>query len=263
MSQEPDFTSVFETGGATHPGHVRPNNEDDFVMRPEIGLWAVADGMGGHAAGAFASRAVAKALSGLPPPADAAALMDACMEKLAEANDQIRVFARQNGEAIIGTTVAVLLAFERHFACVWCGDSRVYLIRRGALRQVSRDHTELQEYLDRGVLTPAEAMTWPHRNVLTRAIGAFETPETDVEEGELQSGDVFILCSDGLTTHVGDDEISKIACRRPAESACHELIDLALSRGGKDNVTVIVVQYRPESTRRKPPQPAGAPTRTG
>jgi protein phosphatase len=263
MSENPDLLAAFQTGGATHTGHVRANNEDDMVIRPEIGLWAVADGMGGHLAGAFASHAVAQALASVEAPASAAALIEACDEKLAQANDEIRSFARRNGGAIVGTTVAVLLAFGRHFAYVWCGDSRIYLIRRGVLRQLSRDHTELQEFIDQGVLTPEEAKSWPSRNVLTRAVGVFETPETDMGEGELESGDVFVLCSDGLTGHLDDDEIMMIAGRRPPESACAEMIDLALSRGGKDNVTVIVVQYRPDSTRRKPAADGDAPSRSG
>jgi protein phosphatase len=253
-----DLATVFQTGGATHAGHVRDHNEDDLVLRPEAGLWAVADGMGGHEAGAFASQTVARTLATVEAPASAAALLKSCEDKLAQANDEIRAFAQSNGGAIVGTTVAVLLVFQSHFSCIWCGDSRVYLIRRGALRQLSRDHSELQEFVDRGVLTPAEAKVWPGRNVLTRAIGVFETPETDREDGELESGDMFVLCSDGLTTHVDDDEILKIAARRPAENACHDLIDLALSRGGKDNVTVVIAHYRPDSTRRMPPPQSGA-----
>jgi protein phosphatase len=262
MSGEHDLASVFQTGGATHPGHVRDHNEDDLVLRPAIGLWAVADGMGGHEAGAFASQTVAKALGTVETPASAAALLKSCDDKLAQANDQIQAFARRNGGAIVGTTVAVLLVFQNHFACVWCGDSRVYLIRRGVLRQLSRDHSELQDFIDRGVLTPEEAKVWPGRNVLTRAIGVFETPETDRQEGQLESGDMFVLCSDGLTTHVADDEILKIATRRPAESACHDLVDLALSRGGKDNVTVVIAHYRPDSTRRMPPPQRDAAARS-
>jgi protein phosphatase len=258
-----DLASVFQTGGATHAGHVRDHNEDDLVLRPEVGLWAVADGMGGHDAGAFASQTVARTLATVEPPSSAEALLKACDDKLAQANDAIRAFAEAKGGAIVGTTVAVLLVFGAHFSCVWCGDSRVYLIRRGQIRQLSRDHSELQEFVDRGVLTPAEAQVWPGRNVLTRAIGVFETPETERQEGELEPGDLFVLCSDGLTTHVADDEILKIAARRPAASAAQDLIDLALSRGGKDNVTVVIAHYRPDSTRRLPPLQPGAPPRSG
>jgi protein phosphatase len=259
MSSERDLASVFQTGGATHAGHVRDHNEDDLVLRPAVGLWAVADGMGGHEAGAFASQTVTGALKTIEAPASAAALLKSCEDKLAQANDRIRAFAQSSGGVIVGTTVAILLVFQNDFTCIWCGDSRVYLIRRGALRQLSRDHSELQEFVDRGVLTPAEAKVWPGRNVLTRAVGVFETPETDRQEGELESGDLFVLCSDGLTTHVEDEEILKIAARRPAESACEDLIDLALSRGGRDNVTVVIAHYRPDSTRRMPPPQRHAP----
>jgi protein phosphatase len=261
MSQERDLASVFQTGGVTHKGHVRDHNEDDLVLRPEVGLWAVADGMGGHEAGDFASQTVAKALATVGMPASAASLLKSCDEKLAQANEEIRAFAQSKGGAIVGTTVATLLVFRTHFTCVWCGDSRIYLIRRGVLRQLSRDHSELQQFVDQGVLTSAEAKVWPGRNVLTRAIGVFEAPETDRQDGELESGDMFVLCSDGLTTHVADDEILKIAARRPPESGCQDLIDLALSRGGKDNVTVVITHYRPDSTRNLPPPQRDAPPR--
>jgi protein phosphatase len=258
MSESSEFAAAFQTGGATHQGHVRQNNEDGFVVAPDSGLWAVSDGMGGHEAGAFASAAIVEALYGVAPATSAAALLADCDEKLEQANRRIYEFSRDRGGATVGATVAILLAFGGSYACLWCGDSRVYLIRDGAIRQLSCDHTEVQELVDRGVLTPEEAKNWPNRNILTRAIGVGETPETDMNEGSLQSGDVFVICSDGLTGHVNDEEILKIAARRPAESGCQDLIELALSRGGKDNVTAVIVHYRPESTRRKPHHPDAA-----
>jgi serine/threonine protein phosphatase PrpC len=249
MSEIMDSRMFFVSGGATHPGKVRPENEDAFVVLEKTGLWAVTDGMGGHEAGAFASSEIAASLAAIEPAASAAALLSACDRRLEDANRRIRDHGEERGGVTVGATVAVLLVFAERYACVWCGDSRIYLVRDGKIRQLSRDHTEVQALVDRGALTQEEAKTWPNRNILTRAIGVFDEPETEMVEGCLQSGDVFVLCSDGLTLHVEDAEIAQIATRRPAANSCDDLIALALARGGRDNVTVVIAQYRPEATR--------------
>lgn len=244
-----DTNEMFQTGTATHVGCVRRDNEDALLARPEAGIWAVSDGMGGHDAGAFASASIVAALSEVAPADSAPALLDAVEDALEAANLRIRAYAHENSLPVVGATLAALLVFDKHFACVWCGDSRIYLIRDGAIAQLTHDHSQVQEMIDKGALTDEEAHAWPGRNVLTRAVGVFETLETETSEGRLQPDDVFVLCSDGLTGHVADDEILKVASRRPAASACHDLIELALERGGKDNVTALVVQYKPDSTR--------------
>ena len=249
----------FESGAVSHVGLVRTNNEDGVLARPAIGLWAVADGMGGHDAGEFASGAVIAALAALTHEQAHVDLVQACHDAIGQANAAIRRFSDQNGGTTVGTTAAILVAREDRIACLWCGDSRVYRIRRGAISQLSRDHTEVQDYIDRGLLTVEESHSWPGRNVLTRAIGVLDEPELEAYHDDLVGDDAFVICSDGLTGHVDDDEILKIAGRRPAASGCQELIDLALSRGGKDNVTVIVVQYRPDATRRMPRPSLSAP----
>jgi serine/threonine protein phosphatase PrpC len=254
-SHEPsDLASpLFQTGANTHVGYVRSKNEDHYLVRADIGLWAVSDGMGGHVAGAFASAAIVEALKVLPLAHTAVELLSGCEHGLSLANRRIRTFAAEHAGATVGATVAVLLAFGEHYACLWCGDSRVSLIRDGEIRQVSRDHSEVQELVDHGAISAEEAKSWPGRNVLTRAVGVADEIETDMVEGALHQGDIFVLCSDGLTGHVADEEICRIALRRPPEASCQDMIDLALQRGGKDNVTVIVVHYRPERTRRVKP----------
>jgi protein phosphatase len=250
--------SAYRTGALTHTGNVRRANEDSLLARPDIGLWAVSDGMGGHEAGAFASAAIVEALSACRQRPSAGALLRDCEDNLAAANARIRACPAALAGATVGATVAVLLTFGEHYACLWCGDSRVYLVRDGAIRQLSRDHSEVQELVDQGALTPEEARTWPGRNVLTRAVGVFDEAETEMTEGRLESGDIFVLCSDGLTTHVNDEEILRAVMRRAALGGCQDLIDLALERGGRDNVTVIVVHYRPDRTRRlRPPRVQG------
>jgi len=236
----------FESAAASHVGRVRAHNEDSFLSRPDIGLWTVADGMGGHEAGEVASAAVVDHLRNLPRPFSAAGFLEAVQQRLEAANTEIRALAEARGNGIIGTTVISVLAFQHHFACVWSGDSRAYLVRGAGIRRVSRDHTEVEELLANGVLTPDEARTWPRRNVITRAIGVFDTVMADMEYGTLNAGDTFVLCSDGLTAHVSDEEILDIVRRLSTETACRELIELTLERGAQDNVTVIVVRYRPQ-----------------
>src|SRR6266850_4823603 len=199
--------ATFDTGAGTHVGKVRQRNEDRFLASPGTGLWAVADGMGGHEDGEYASQTVVEALSAIEPPATAAELLARCEEQIVEANGRLRDTSRERGGAILGATIAVLLAFDRHYACVWSGDSRIYVVRGGTIAQLSRDHTEVQQLLAEGAITAEEAKTWPKSNVVTRAIGVFDAPELELTSGKLESGDSFVLCSDGLTQHINDEEI--------------------------------------------------------
>jgi len=231
----------FDVSSVTHAGKVRERNEDSCLARTDIGLWAVADGMGGHEAGDLASRIVVAALDAIEQPEAALDLLEQCETQIARANQQIVDLSRARNGAIIGTTVAVLLVRDNHYACVWAGDSRVYLISGGAIKQVSRDHTEVEELVAAGTLSRADADSWPN-NVITRAIGAAEELELEVVTGAADPGDIFVICSDGLTKHLGDDEILQFAADRNARAACEAMLALALERGGFDNVTVVVVR---------------------
>lgn len=231
------------TGAATHPGLVRPVNEDRFLVLPESGVWAVADGMGGHEAGALASQTIVAALRSISVPASATDLLAQLEDRIIRADAQLKEIARQHGHnAVIGSTVAVLLLFDRHYACVWSGDSRLYRVRAARIAQISRDHTEVQELIDQGVLHPEEAKTWPRRNVVTRALGAHGAPELDLDQGPIEPGDVFVICSDGLTSYVADDEILAHTVDEHPQAACDALLALALERGGADNITVVIVR---------------------
>jgi protein phosphatase len=241
-----DVHAIFETGAATHVGKVRQRNEDSYLTRPEAGIWAVADGMGGHDHGDIASQILIDALRSIERPTSAADLLSRCEKQVAIANDRLKTISRERGGATIGTTVAVLLAYDSHYACVWSGDSRIYVVRAGQLAQLSRDHTEVQDLLSGGVITPDEAKTWPGSNAITRAIGVFDEPELEVTSGPLQPGDSFIICSDGLTQHVQDHEILSCVLANFSQQACDRLLELTLERGATDNVTIIVVRYRPE-----------------
>ncbi|ACA15461.1 protein serine/threonine phosphatase [Methylobacterium sp. 4-46] len=253
--------AALDLGSACHAGRVRELNEDRFLLAPESGIFAVADGMGGHAGGEVASTAVVEALAAVGPAASAGDLLTALKARLAAANADIQKVARARG-AVVGTTVAVLLIHAPHFACLWSGDSRIYRVRGGVLAQLSRDHTEIQSLVERGVITPQEAQTWPRRNVITRAIGVQAQPELDLDHGLLEAGDLFILCSDGLTRHVEDGEILAAASGPESGSAqglCDALLALTLHRGAADNVTVVAVRYlgRPADA------PADSPAASG
>ncbi len=248
MNDISQASAPFETGAISHVGRVRSGNEDNLVVRPEFGVWAVADGMGGHQNGALASATVAAAIERIGVTQSAPDLLARLEDGVLQANAELRQRIAENGGAPMGSTLAVLLVHDRHFACVWCGDSRVYLVRAGQITQISRDHTEVQDMVERGLLTPAEAKLSPRRHVITRAIGVHDLPELDLDSGEIESEDVFVLCSDGLTEHVADDEILNAIDDAGAQQACDALLALTLQRGARDNVTVIIMRYHQAQT---------------
>lgn len=238
----------FQIYAATHPGRVRSRNEDSFIVRPEIGVAAVSDGMGGHAAGDVASKTVICALEEVAAQESAEALLTKCKENLIVANRWIRDFTIRKGGGVVGATLVLLLTHDARFTCMWAGDSRAYLLRDGAISQITTDHNEAETLFREGVLTREEAKNWPRRNVITRAVGVADNIQFEVTDGAMVAGDIFVLCSDGLTTHVEDNEIAELTLATDPQVSCESLIDLALARGGSDNVTVIVLCYKPSGT---------------
>lgn len=235
----------FETGHATDVGRVRRINEDSHIARPDCGLWAIADGMGGHAAGDWASQTIVVTLNSVGVPGSLEDLEARFMERLTHANQLILDHAAELANGTIGATLVSLLVHADTWACIWSGDSRAYLMRGGQLVQQSRDHTEVRALLDAGSITPEQAATWPRKNVITRAIGVTPLPQCDKVGGPLAVGDTFVLCSDGLTEHLSDDEIAAYAGGLAAQEACDAMIAETLARGAKDNVTVVVVRCGP------------------
>jgi protein phosphatase/serine/threonine-protein phosphatase Stp1 len=236
-------TARFRSCAATHVGTVRTRNEDNFVNRPDLGIWAVADGAGGHQAGDVASRMVAEALAEVRAGLGAAELLAEVRLRLMQAHDDIRAeAARRGAHAILATTVVALLAHRDHYACLWAGDSRTYLLRGGTLRQVSRDHSLVQELVDAGALKPEEALSHPRANVITRAVGAdIAVLELDKITDRLRPHDRFLLCSDGLSKVLTDRDIVEImlaAATAPAPA----LVSAALDRCADDNVTALTVE---------------------
>lgn len=231
---------AFRTGQGSDVGCRRRVNEDGLLVRPEIGLWAVADGMGGHAAGDVASTIVVQRLATLGRPTGIADAEARLFHRLMQADSMIRAHGAENGLGMIGATVAAMVVVGQDYACVWAGDSRVYLLRDQQLHALTRDHSEVVELLDAGLISAAEAETWPRRNVITRAIGVSGGDNCSVVRGELRDKDRILLCTDGLTTHLSDAEIALFCDGGTPEATAEALVLETLARGAHDNVTVIV-----------------------
>lgn len=231
----------FPTFARTDRGRLRPKNEDAFLARPDVGLFVVADGMGGHAAGEVASALAVETMERLTDRApDAAALADA----VRDANAAILGRTRENHELEgMGTTCTALLLRDGRYAIAHVGDSRAYLLRDGALRRVTVDHTWVQQQVELGSLNEAQARHHPWSSMLTRALGTEQEVEVDVMEGDTAPGDVFLLCSDGLTAVLTDEDIADtLRAPTPLDNRGQALIDAALNGGGPDNITVVLAQ---------------------
>ncbi|QQS14148.1 MAG: serine/threonine-protein phosphatase [Rhodospirillales bacterium] len=227
--------------GKTHPGMVRKQNEDNFLERPEAGLWMVADGVGGAHAGDWASAQIVEVLKDIPPGGGAPELLALAVSRLEEANRRMVKRAEERGGGMIASTVVVLLARGWHYTCVWAGDSRCYLLRDNALTQITHDHSEVQELIDAGALTPEEAERYPRSNVITRALGVGLQIQFDRVAGRLRPGDRFVLCTDGLSKMLSDAEIATLMTDGDFAALPGSLVAAALSAGGHDNVTVVTV----------------------
>lgn len=238
------FTASIEPGlassCATHAGAVRTRNEDSLVHRPEIGLWAVADGAGGHGAGDVASQAVATALEAIPQGLSAAELLAQVRLRLAAVHEALqRQAAAAGGNRVIATTIVALLVRHGHFACLWAGDSRAYLLRDGALQRITRDHSLVQEMVDQGALSEEEAELHPQANVILRAVGAAGELVLDKVSGRLLAGDRMMLCSDGLFKALPEREIAAMLAGKADAAA---LVEAAVARGARDNVSAVTLR---------------------
>jgi serine/threonine protein phosphatase PrpC len=233
----------FRSAARTDAGAVRTHNEDGFLDRPEARLWAVADGMGGHQDGAAASRLVTDALGGLGSFGSGYAFLTGVSDALTAANQALVArAARFSDGGVIGATVVALLVEEGHAACVWAGDSRAYHLDSGGLRRLTRDHSLLQELVDSGALSPEAAAVDRRANIVTRAVGAAAELELDRAFAAVAPGDRFLLCSDGLTGMVADEEIAEALKASDPDASADLLLALALGRGATDNVTLVVIE---------------------
>jgi serine/threonine protein phosphatase PrpC len=224
----------------THVGKVRPFNEDRVLEETAIGLWAVADGMGGHCAGDLAAEAVIDSLRRL---AHAQGILDQrrILEALAGANRVIHDEAREAGR-ISGSTVVGLHAEATSVLVFWAGDSRAYRWRRGMIERLTRDHSVVQQLIDAVAITPEAADRHPQSHVLTRALGAEATIVVDCRRVDLEPGDLFLLCSDGLVRGSLDPDLVYLA-NRPIGGIVDQLLLDALDAGGRDNISLVLVEY--------------------
>lgn len=232
---------MIEFGHLSHVGLRRPLNEDTYYGDSELGLWLVADGMGGHACGELAS---ALARDTIVAQVRAGASLGQAI-RLAD-EEIIRSSRRRNDALPMGTTVVAARVQDNRFEVAWVGDSRAYLWRDGQLAQLSQDHSYVQELIAQGALTREQARTHPHRSAVTQALGVTDPRQLNVETltGALRPGMQLLLCSDGLTEEVDERDIS--ATLRQDDCSAQELVDMlvaaALDGGGSDNVTAILVR---------------------
>ena len=223
----------------TDVGLIRKLNEDCFVDRPDIGLWAVADGMGGHSRGDVASGMIQDALAALPPFADVPAGLAALKACLVEVHGRLRQLSRTG---LSGSTVVTLVLADSTFGCLWVGDSRLYRLRGRQLEALTTDHSLVQELVATGTLTPEMAFRHPLSNRITRAVGIGDPLEPDLAQGEAARGDRFLLSSDGLHGVVPEGVIAELAALPDLDQAAEALVTEARREGAPDNVTVVLVQ---------------------
>ena len=242
FNNKPTSGFSWSSTAISNVGRVRKHNEDSMLERPEIGLWAVADGMGGHAAGDVASQMIVASLKKVHEGVALNRYVNDIEDRILEVNQKLIDKANESARKVtIGSTVVILLTYGKYFLYIWAGDSRLYRLRDGQLRQMTTDHSQVEMYVERGLITREEAATHPHGNMITRAVGATQDLYLDMDMQELQKKDRFMLCSDGLTKHVPDLEIESILKQGTHEECCTKLINLTLERGAGDNVTTIVV----------------------
>ncbi len=242
--------------GLSDVGKKRQTNEDAFFIDDRIGLYVVADGMGGHAAGEVASNEAVETIFGMvksgvrslrglgDPPDDgevrkASRLMESAVQA---ATYMVYSMAElDRGKSGMGTTISAMLILGAYAITAQVGDSRIYRVVDGNVEQLTEDHTLIAWQLKQGLITPAEAKTSPHRNVITRAVGNREYVEVDTRLIALEKGDRFLLCSDGLHGYLREGDVAPIV-KLGGEAAAQKFIDLANERGGKDNITAVLVE---------------------
>lgn len=234
----------FHSCAATHAGMADRLNEDAYVNRPDLGLWAVADGAGGHESGELASAEVSRLLQTIEVGLSGSDMLAAVRSRLEAAHGRLHTEAVQLGAgAVVATTVVVVLARDDHFACLWAGDSRAYLLRGQALTRITRDHTLVQAMLDSGAITEGEAVDHPQANIITRAVGdGSDALELDKRTGQLVAGDRLLLCSDGLSKSLSEERLAELLAG-DYETGAERLIMAALAAQATDNVTVVTIDF--------------------
>ncbi len=233
----------WNTFSKTDVGCVRDINEDSILNKSDIGLWAVADGMGGYEAGDIASSMVVDSLAEVEYEESFTNFVDEIENKLIGVNKEIQEYAElMCDNRTMGSTVVSLIIKGRIGACLWAGDSRLYRFRNNELQQLSQDHSQVEELIQQGFLKREHAASHPEANIITRAIGAGEEVFISLNVFSTQIGDTYLLCSDGLHTTVTSEDIIDCLNKHELEESTNNLLKLALDNNASDNVSIVVVR---------------------
>ncbi|MET1254949.1 PP2C family protein-serine/threonine phosphatase [Aliikangiella maris] len=240
-----EYMYTWLSTGESHRGAVRKLNEDAYLERPDLGLWLVADGMGGHHGGNIASNLIVDELNKMADHnfKDRFELLSWLHRSIDSANTELRNLAKSRYKGgVVGSTVVALLLDQNGYTLTWAGDSRAYLLRDRLLTQITKDHSQVNDLVDSGVINEEEAEAHPLANVITRAVGADDTIEMETMHGEFQNEDIFMLCSDGINKELVDLEIAELLVNGSLMESRRALIYSALVRKARDNVTVVLVK---------------------
>lgn len=232
--------NTWKSVAKTDIGTIRKVNEDALLDSPQVGMWCVADGMGGHAKGDVASKMIVDSLQEIANTNTYPMGTQQIKYVLQQVNNRLVAMASEQ-QAVIGSTVVVLVFDQQYAHCIWAGDSRIYRIRNNKLTRLTQDHSQVEELVQQGLLTPEEAERHPNANVITRAVGASEELDLDMVSDVRLDGDKYFLCSDGLNKVIDDVEIEQLLLNTPLDSIAPLLIQTSLERKARDNVSVVIV----------------------
>jgi len=238
--------------GDTDVGRIRRSNEDSYGIYPDLHLYVVADGMGGHVAGEVASRLAVEAirsfLADTLKNGRSLTSSQRLTQAVQQANERIIQTSKEDPRLVgMGTTVVAVLIDQDTAYVSHVGDSRVYLLRNQGIKQLTEDHSLLNEYLQKGLIAPDNSEGYPYKHIITRALGSHPIVEVDLQAIDLQPGDCFLLCTDGLTNMLAEEDIRTILTTmdNDPEKGCRRLIEAANSKGGEDNITAVLLQWSP------------------
>lgn len=235
--------TICATQTRTHVGNLRVGNEDALLARPEVGLWVVADGMGGHQAGEYASALIIERLAAFGPRAHLADFVDQVEDCLMAVNRELLGYAHQQyGGQVVGSTAVCLLIRDGVGVALWVGDSRLYQRRNGRLQRLTRDHSRIEEMVASGVLSREDAGKQPGANVLTQALGAEEQLWVSVAAWGVRPGDRYLLCSDGLWGELEESAMARQLTVKSLERVADGLVAACLAGPARDNLSLVLVE---------------------
>lgn len=234
----------WESAQQTHRGNRRKSNEDSILSRPDVALWAVADGMGGHMAGDVASQAIIDALARVPMQGVLPDDVDRVEDALFSVNEELRLHSQTQCQGgTVGSTVVALLVGEEIGVVLWAGDSRLYRHRNGRLEQITRDHNPVSDLLDSGVVSEADALA-ADTNIITRAVGGQACLNLDIAVFDVDPRDTLMLCSDGLYREIDEGTLVQVLSEPALETVAVELMSRCLAGAARDNVSVVLARPR-------------------